>query len=72
MPEPFRTRIARAGLTSLMRDPRYNDANEPEHGALVDLVQRGFQMVFDGPEDRAKRNPGASSPAPRTGLLDAV
>jgi len=69
---PFRTRIARAGLDSLMKDPRYFDGNHPEHGAMVDMVQRGFQMIFDSPEDQARRNPAGIGPAPRPGLLDRV
>ena len=70
--DPFRTRIARAGLDSLMRDPRYWDGTHPQHGALVDMVQRGFQIVFDSPEDRARRNPARIGPPPRPGLLDSV
>ncbi|MCZ6446767.1 MAG: hypothetical protein O7F75_03870 [Alphaproteobacteria bacterium] len=54
---PFRTRIAHAGLDSLMTDPRYFDANQPEHGAMLDMVQRGFQLLLDGPKDRARHNP---------------
>ncbi len=52
-----------------MKDPRYFDANHPEHANLVDLVQRGFQMIFDGPDDRKGRNPRVTGPAPRPGLL---
>ncbi len=70
--QPFRTRIARAGLDSLMADPRYLDGNHPEHGALVDTVQRGFQFIFDGPKDRARRIPTLTSPAARPGWLDGV
>ena len=67
---PLRNKIAKAGLDSLMKDPRYFDANHPEHANLVDLVQRGFQMIFDGPDDRKGRNPRVTGPAPRPGLLD--
>ena len=69
---PFKTRVARAGLDSLMADPRYFDANHPEHGAMVDMVQRGFQMIFDSPKDRARHNPAITGPAPQPGLLDGV
>ncbi|TDI64931.1 MAG: hypothetical protein E2O90_08620 [Alphaproteobacteria bacterium] len=69
---PFRTRIARAGLDGLMADPRYFDADHPEHRAMVDMVQRGFQMIFDEPKDRARRNPASTGPAPRPGLLDGA
>ncbi len=69
---PFRTEIARAGLDSLMADPRYFDVNHPEHGAMVDMVQRGFQLLLDGPKDRARHNPALTGPAPRPGLLDGV
>ncbi len=40
-----RTSIGRAGLMSLMGDPRYTDANHPEHDRVVDLIRRGFEMV---------------------------
>ncbi len=69
---PFRTRIARAGLDSLMADRRYFDADHPEHGAMVDKVQRGFQMIFDEPKERTRRNPAGTGPAPRPGLLDGA
>ena len=70
---PLRTEIARAGLDSLMSDPRYFDPDQPEHGAMVDMVQRGFQLIFDGPKDRgARRNPALTGPVPRPGLLDAM
>ena len=69
---PFRSEIARAGLDSLMADPRYFDPGHPEHGAMVDMVQRGFQLIFDGPKDRAWRNPALTGPVPRPGLLDGV
>ncbi len=67
---PLHNKIAKAGLDSLMKDPRYFDGNHPEHASLVDLVQRGFQMIFDGPEDRKGSNPRVTGPAPRPGLLD--
>ncbi len=41
-----RTSIGRAGLMSLMGDPRYTDANHPEHDRVVDLIRRGFEMVM--------------------------
>ncbi len=69
---PFRTEIARAGLESLMADPRYFDADHPEHRSMVVMVQRGFQLIFDSPGDRGRRNPALSGPAPRPGLLDGV
>ncbi|MCH9051812.1 MAG: hypothetical protein IIA72_12120 [Proteobacteria bacterium] len=40
-----RTSIGRAGLMSLMGDPRYTDANHPEHDRVVDLIRRGFELV---------------------------
>ncbi len=67
---PLHNKIAKAGLDSLMKDPRYFDGNHPEHASLVDLVQRGFQMIFGGPEDRKGRNPRVTGPAPRPGLLE--
>ncbi|MEE8562489.1 MAG: hypothetical protein V3S92_02600, partial [Alphaproteobacteria bacterium] len=45
-----RRRPGQAGLNSLMRDPRYLDGNHGEHGAVVGLVRRGFQLVFDEPD----------------------
>ena len=41
-----RDSIGRAGLMSLMGDPRYTDANHPEHDRVVDLIRRGFEMVM--------------------------
>ena len=41
-----RTSIGRAGLMSLMGDPRYTDANHPEHDMVVDMIRRGFEMVM--------------------------
>ncbi|MCH8092005.1 MAG: hypothetical protein IIC57_06640 [Proteobacteria bacterium] len=41
-----RTSIGRAGLKSLMGDPRYFDGNHPEHDMVVDLVRRGFELVI--------------------------
>jgi hypothetical protein len=45
---PLRNKMAKAGLDSLMKDPRYFDGNHPEHETVVDLVSRGFQMIFGG------------------------
>ena len=42
-----------------MAHPRYFDANHPEHGAMVDMVQRGFQLIFDGPKERARLSPAS-------------
>ena len=55
--ESLRRSIARAGLRSLMRDPRYLDGDHPAHGALVDVVRRGFELAFDAPGDRARTGP---------------
>ncbi len=52
---PFR-RLGQAGLDSLMRDPRYTDGNHAEHDAMVNLVRRGFQLVFDEPEESNEFN----------------
>ena len=41
-----RDSIGRAGLMSLMGDPRYTDANHPEHDMVVDMIRRGFEMVM--------------------------
>ena len=41
-----RTSIGRAGPMSLMGDPRYTNANHPEHDMVVDLIRRGFEMVM--------------------------
>ncbi len=44
--------VGRAGLRSMMQDPRYFDGNHPEHDMVVDMIRRGFQMVageVDGP-----------------------
>jgi hypothetical protein len=43
---PLRNKMAKARLDSFMKDPRYFDGNHPEHASLVDLIQRGFQMIF--------------------------
>ncbi len=40
-----RTSIGRAGLMSLMGDPRYTDADHPEHDRVVDMIRRGFEIV---------------------------
>ena len=41
-----RDSIGRAGLMSLMGDPRYTDADHPEHDMVVDMIRRGFEMVM--------------------------
>ncbi len=41
-----RTSIGRAGLMSMMGDPRYTDTNHPEHDMVVDMIRRGFEMVM--------------------------
>ncbi len=41
-----RTSVGRAGLMSLMGDPRYTDAGHPEHDMVVDMIRRGFEMVM--------------------------
>ncbi len=41
-----RDSIGRAGLMSLMGDPRYTDADHPEHDPVVDMIRRGFEMVM--------------------------
>ncbi len=41
-----RDSIGRAGLMSLMGDPRYTDADHPEHDMVLDLIRRGFEMVM--------------------------
>ena len=41
-----RTSVGRAGLMSLMGDPRYTDADHTEHDRVVDLIRRGFEMVM--------------------------
>ena len=56
-----RRRLGQAGLDSLMRDPRYLDGNHGEHGAVVDLVRRGFQLVFDEPDDSDGPSPTAAT-----------
>ena len=61
--EDFRTRLGREGLNSLIRDPRYLNADDPEHKQVVDMVTRAFQLVFDEtPEKRrqlGRREPDA-------------
>ncbi|MEE9289429.1 MAG: hypothetical protein V3U99_00280, partial [Alphaproteobacteria bacterium] len=56
-----RRRLGQAGLDRLMRDPRYLDGNHGEHGAVVDLVRRGFQLVFDEPDDSDGPSPTAAT-----------
>ncbi len=60
-----RRRLGQAGLHSLMRDPRYLDGNHAEHGAVMDLVRRGFQLVFDEPDDADGPSPIAANPLGR-------
>ncbi len=62
-----RTAIGRAGLMSLMQDPRYFDGNHPEHDMVVDMIRRGFEMVMGeaqapGPRRAAMAGTGAPPP----------
>ncbi|MCH8091623.1 MAG: hypothetical protein IIC57_04675, partial [Proteobacteria bacterium] len=41
-----RDSIGRAGLMSMMGDPRYFDGNHPEHDMVVDMIRRGFELVM--------------------------
>ncbi len=47
--------LGRAGLDALMRDPRRLDGNHPEHGPVVDMIQRGFDLVFAAPDTGVRR-----------------
>jgi len=38
--------VGRAGLMSMMGDPRYFDGNRPEHDMVVDMIRRGFELVI--------------------------
>ena len=43
------------GLNSLLRDPRYLNADDPEHKRVVAMVARAFELVFDEtPENRRR------------------
>ena len=54
--EDFRTRLGREGLNSLLRDPRYFNADDPEHKQVVGMVARAFELVFDEtPVNRRQR-----------------
>ncbi len=57
-----RQRLGKSGLHSLMRDPRYFDANHKEHSAMVDLVRRGFELVFDEPDGADDLSPPGPKP----------
>ena len=48
-----------AGLNGLLRDPRYLDADDPEHKQVVDMVARAFEPVFVG---NAGNPPGPARP----------
>jgi hypothetical protein len=61
-------RLGRAGLDALMRDPRYFDPDHPEHGQVVDLVRRGFEIVFAAPKVRDWPRRAPSSGAPRVSI----
>ena len=52
-----RTSIGRAGLMSLMGDPRYFDGNHPEHEMVVDMIRRGFGDGHGRSERRRLRHP---------------
>ncbi|MCZ6482094.1 MAG: hypothetical protein O6757_02445 [Alphaproteobacteria bacterium] len=72
-----RTSIGRAGLMSLMGDPRYTDADHPEHDMVVDMIRRGFEMVMGetdapGPLRAALGGTGASLPSFATLFQDAI
>jgi hypothetical protein len=62
----LRRRVGQAGLDNIMRDSRHTDGNHPEHGQIVDMLQRGFELVFDEDEKPAnpRRRPAADT-APR-------
>ena len=45
--DDLRTRLGREGLNSLLRDPRYLNADNPEHKRVVAMVARAFELVFD-------------------------
>jgi hypothetical protein len=55
-------RLARVGLDSLMRDPRYFDPDHPEHGRVVDLVRRGFEIVFAAPRVQQRLTEAGTAP----------
>ena len=62
--QALRTLIGRAGLNSLMQDPRYWDANHPDHNALVDMMHAGFGLVFGKPGDGMDGQLRGPAPAP--------
>ncbi len=64
--QALRTLIGRAGLDSLMQDPRYWDANHPDHGKLVDMMHAGFGLVFGKPGEDSKAQ--ALAPVSRPGV----
>ena len=67
-----RTSIGRAGLMSLMGDPRYTDADHPEHDMVVDMIRRGFEMVvgeLDAADPQGRALPGTGAPAPSFATL---
>ncbi len=57
-----RQRFGKSALNSLMRDPRYFDGTHKEHSAMVDLVRRGFELVFDEPDGADDLSPGGPKP----------
>ena len=60
-----RTSVGRAGLMSLMGDPRYTDADHPEHDMVVDMIRRGFEMVMgeaDAPDPLRAALGGTGAP----------
>ena len=66
-----RDSIGRAGLMSMMGDPRYTDADHPEHDMVVDLIRRGFEMVMGDPSSAAAqlRRVEADAPGPRRAAM---
>jgi hypothetical protein len=54
--------LGRAGLDALMRDPRRLDDAHPEHSAVVEMIQRGFDLVFAEPNASSRNRAPVTDP----------